>query len=220
MTASFRDIADGILDVLVPARCPECGEPVKTGREVFCRRCSEFIERAPDPIGASVKDAWEVSASAFAYGGPLAAAVIRFKHGEVPALGSRLARLAMGTVTPPAADLVVPVPLHPARQRARGFNQSAVVARALARGLGVPLVADALVRTRDTPTQGGLSASGRRVNVRGAFSPGKGAIRLPGRSILLVDDVWTTGATCGACARALRRAGADHVRVYTLARVV
>lgn len=114
--------------------------------------------------------------------------------------------------------VLVPVPLHPRRQRERGFNQCALLAEALGRGAGRPVLADALVRLRDTASQAGLTAAARRANVEGAFAVRRrGAVA--GRVVVLVDDVVTTGATIGACARALRRAGVAEVRVACVARV-
>ena len=104
-------------------------------------------------------------------------------------------------------DWVVPVPLHPRRMRARGFDQALVLARQVGRARRLRVRARALVRVRDTPSQTGLSRTARRRNVRGAF---RAARAVPGR-IWLVDDVVTTGATLGEAARALRRAGAKEV---------
>lgn len=118
------------------------------------------------------------------------------------------------------ADLIVPVPLHYLRLVRRGFNQSGWLAAAVARSSGVKLSVDALKRVRATPIQGGLSATGRRRNVQGAFRVrGTAKGRLRGARVLLVDDVLTTGATAEACAMALKRAGARCVDVLTLARV-
>jgi ComF family protein len=111
------------------------------------------------------------------------------------------------------ADLVVPVPLHRSRERARGFNQ----ARELSRCLGCPML-DALVRTRKTASQADLTAAKRAANVAGAFAWRGGA--LDGLAIVLVDDVSTTGATLNACARALLAAGAREVRALTAAKAV
>ncbi|KCZ92438.1 ComF family protein [Hyphomonas johnsonii] len=119
------------------------------------------------------------------------------------------------------ADILVPVPLHYSRLVRRGFNQSGWLAAAISRRSGTPFLVDALKRTRRTPTQGGLSARARRRNVAGAFTINKRAApRISGRRVLLVDDVLTTGATLSACTRALTQAGAIHVDVLVLARVV
>jgi ComF family protein len=118
------------------------------------------------------------------------------------------------------ADLIVPVPLHYFRLIRRGYNQSVWLAAAVGRGSRVPVDLSVLKRSRHTPTQGAMTASGRRRNVQGAFRVADRAkARVSGRRILLVDDVFTTGATVEACARTLKRAGAAHVDVLTLARV-
>ena len=111
---------------------------------------------------------------------------------------------------------VVPVPLHPARLRERGFNQAELLAGPVAKALGVPCL-QAAMRRLGIEAQAGLHADARRHNVVGAFVPGPE--RVWGK-VLLVDDVFSTGATAGACARALLAAGADQVIVLTLARAV
>lgn len=115
------------------------------------------------------------------------------------------------------SDLIMPVPLHWTRLWARGYNQAAWLAQALARRAGRPYAPLSLLRRRRTPSQNGLSASGRARNVDGAFVV---AGDVKGKSVLLVDDVFTTGATINACARALLRAGAARVDGVALARVV
>ncbi len=118
------------------------------------------------------------------------------------------------------ADAVVPVPLHPMRLITRRFNQAAEIARPLARRAGLAYLPGALIRRRDTPSQGGRSASGRRRNVQAAFAVPKRAWPLvAGKRILLIDDVLTTGATAEACARVLKAAGAHAVHVAAVARV-
>jgi ComF family protein len=118
------------------------------------------------------------------------------------------------------ADAVAPVPLHPLRLITRRFNQAAEIARPLARRAGLAYLPDAVIRRRDTPSQGGRSASGRRRNVVAAFAvPRSQWKRVEGKRILLVDDVITTGATAEACARVLKAAGAAAVHVAAVARV-
>jgi ComF family protein len=116
-------------------------------------------------------------------------------------------------------DLILPVPLHPARERERGFNQSLLLARRLGRAWNLPVRADVLARTIATPPQAELDAQARRANVRGAF-----AVRRPelvaARHVIVVDDVFTTGSTVTACAQILRRGGARTVGVLTVARAI
>ncbi len=114
--------------------------------------------------------------------------------------------------------VLVPVPLHPQRRRERGFNQSELIARAILARTGCDLAPGALVRRRDTAPQAKLGAAERRRNVAGAFAVRQRA-RVAGRVVVLVDDVWTTGATALACARILREAGAVEVRLLSVARV-
>jgi ComF family protein len=113
-----------------------------------------------------------------------------------------------------AADVAVPVPLHPARRRSRGFNQAAD----LARHVGLPVV-HALSRARNTPTQTALPAADRAANVAQAFRPTRHLGRLRGKTVLLVDDVRTTGATLEACGAVLKEAGVARVNALTAARV-
>jgi ComF family protein len=116
-------------------------------------------------------------------------------------------------------DLVVPVPLHSKRKRDRGYNQSELLARSLARQIAVPLEKGALVRTRPTLPQVGLTDAQRLENVRGAFRCALPR-RVSGKRVLLIDDVMTTGATASSAARALLEGGASRVSVLTVARAV
>jgi ComF family protein len=118
-----------------------------------------------------------------------------------------------------AADVAVPVPLHPARQRERGYNQAELIARPLARKLKLPLGAYLLVRTKPRPPRLLLSRRERWQTVRGAYEIRKGT-RVDNLRVLLIDDVFTTGATLDACARALKQAGAKSVAGITVARVL
>lgn len=148
--------------------------------------------------------------------------ILKFKHAD----RTDLARLFSRWIGRAAAELlaeadaVAPVPLHPARLLSRRYNQSAEIARPLARSHRLAYLPDALVRARRTETQGGKSGSGRRRNVAGAFAVPKSRRRMvEGRRIVLIDDVLTTGATAEACAKALLAAGARAVDVAVVARV-
>jgi len=158
-----------------------------------------------------------------AFDGALRELIHLFKYGGVVPLATPLASL-LGIVvhnepTLAAVDVVVPVPLHPRRQRLRGYNQAEYLARKLANQLALPLDARSFVRIRDTASQTGLTPRQRRENVRGAFAV-RARSPFDAKRILLVDDVCTTGATLNACARTLKRAGASEVQAVTLARVV
>jgi predicted amidophosphoribosyltransferase len=166
-----------------------------------------------------------------AYGGAVTEALLRFKHGRVrahgPLLGAFLAPSLVRALTGAGDETVVlPVPLHPRRLRARGFNQALDLARAgLARargqagwpGRGVSLACDGLVRVRDTDRLGHGSPAARRQALAGAFAVPRPS-RVRGRRVLLVDDVLTTGATAAEATRTLLAAGATDVRVIALAR--
>jgi ComF family protein len=149
------------------------------------------------------------------YEAPVDGLLARFKFHAGLASGEVLARLIVAIVDMPAADLVVPVPLHRGRLGQRGYNQALELARPLARAWQLPLSLQALHRVRATAAQSELTAPERRRNVRGAFA----ARDVAGRRVLLVDDVITTGSTVREAARTLLAAGASEVRVLAAARV-
>jgi ComF family protein len=200
---------------LAPPRCAACDVPVAR-TAVFCRACGSTVQRA-DPAAS------DSSIAAFVYGGAMADAITRFKYGARPDLARPLSDLLWRALAPHGPRMseavVVPVPLHALRLAERGYNQSALLARPIARRLGAPFLPLALARVRDTPRQASLGRDDRLGNVGGAFVARQPA-RLEGRTVLLVDDVRTTGATLAECARIALAAGAGSVATAVLARAV
>jgi ComF family protein len=203
-------VALGVLgEVVAPTCCASCDEPVPP-RALFCAACGLSVLRAgPQPAGQS---------AVFAYGGALATAIVRLKYAGrfdlAPRFGAAVAHAAVPLAT--LTDLVVSVPLHPHRLAERGFDQASLLARPVARRLGLEHLPAALVRTRATPRQASLDRAARAANVEAAFRC-RSPDAVAGRCVLLVDDVRTTGATLGSCAEALRAAGARGVLTLVLA---
>jgi ComF family protein len=198
-----------ILPLTAPL-CDRCGDPLPTWRSISiplalcprCRRGSRRLDRSR-AIGH--------------YDGALRAIIHALKYEGRRSLARRIAPLMRlrGADVLDGADCVVPVPLHPSRRRARGFNQAADLARYLEKP-----VRHALRRSRATPPQTGLPAARRHRNVRHAFVITRAGLALAGTTVVVVDDVSTTGATLDACARTLKDAGVKEVRALTAARVV
>ncbi len=155
------------------------------------------------------------------YEGELRELIHLFKYGNVTMLAGPLGRLLARTMPENSRfDVVIPMPLHWRKRWQRGFNQAELLAAEIGRRTNVP-VRNALRRVRNTASQAGLTSSKRRRNVSGAFQASRGVKMrtvLNGASVLLIDDVVTTGATAASCARALKRAGARQVTLLTLAR--
>lgn len=229
---------DPVLAVVFPSACPACGALLRRPAQgPLCEPCWLTLPRhacaacrcgLPLLPGAAQcgrcrrgRQPFAAGASLGPYAGSLRVLLQQLKFGGRRRPAARLARLLLEQepvrLLLATSDLVVPVPLHPRRLRQRGFNQSGLLAAALARGAGRPLGAGALVRRRDTAPQSGLRAGERRRNVRDAFVASRRA-GVAGRVVTLVDDVLTTGATAQACAQALRAAGAGELRLVTVAR--
>jgi ComF family protein len=173
--------------------------------------CAPCLQRAPDHDGVR---------AAVAYGDVAREIVLKLKHGRRVGLAKTVGR-AMARIMPAEPALLVPVPLHRWRIWHRGFNQSALIARHLAKGSHHQLMLDVLRRDRATPMLGGLGAKARTDALRGVFSVDPAQRdQLRGRTILLVDDVYTSGATANACSRTLKRAGAARVIIICWARVL
>jgi ComF family protein len=200
--------------------CERCRQRIRRLEEPMCRRCGVELESAQRSCGCRNRLlSLSRLRSAVAYEGPIELAVQRFKYEGWRRLAGPLALLLAErlVVEGLAAQWVLAVPLHSERLRQRGFNQADLLASELRRRLALGKPPGDLVRTRATPQQVGHDRLWRLENVRGAFA-WKGA-DLSGKSLLVVDDVATTGATLEACAAALRAAGSGPVIGVSVARV-
>lgn len=222
-------IGEFLKDTVYPRRCAQCG----ARGEWVCDICRDALDlfqppwcgRCGVPVGLAACQCAELSPdialarSAGLFGGWLRASIIALKyHGERDRVGY-LGALLAGAAPRVAAPVLVPAPLHPAKQRSRGFNQSELVARVAAAELGWPCEM-AVDRVRDTRSQVGLGAIERAANMAGAFALSDIGRRLDLTKVtpVLVDDVFTTGATLGAVAAPMLSAGASRIVVLTLAR--
>ncbi len=235
-------LAAGARDLAFPPACPACREPVADADGLcvacwqglrwisrpYCERLGTPFRRDPGP-GALSPDAiahppvFDRARAVAHLDGTARTLVHALKYRDRTELARPMARLMAiaGSDLRDGADLLVPVPLHPLRLAARRFNQSALLADGVATVWGVPADPFALVRTRATRHQVGLDQSARAENVRGAFALGPdAALRLAGRRVVIVDDVFTSGATLSAVARALKRARPARIDVLVFARVV
>jgi ComF family protein len=207
-----QTILDKLLSLLFPDRCAGCG---RFGA-LICPGCRGALEAYP-PDGHQPPASLSGVHVAFVFQSPLREAIHQLKYRRVRRMAGLLGALLAADIAGriPDAQAVVAIPLHQSRLAERGFNQAEAIARAAAHGLGLPFLNDGLVRLRATEQQAKLDARGRTENMRDAFG-WQGPP--PPRRLLLVDDVYTTGATMGACAEALRAAGAEAVYGLALAR--
>lgn len=223
------------VDLLLPWRCAGCGR----AGSPLCDSCAQRVEPMPasccprcgnglDPprlcpvCHALGDDPLSFARSAAVHSGVMRVAIHRLKYEGETALAPLLARYLVAALAAPewrewraAAIVATPVPLHPRRETERGYNQAALLAQGLCRATGLPFAPHLLERERETRPQVGLNAADRRRNVHASFLASPAAA---GLSLLLVDDVFTTGATLRDCARAAREAGAVAVCALTLAR--
>jgi ComF family protein len=236
----FRRGLNHILDFFLPRFCPFCHHPLPAGEPgLVCAACLATIPFLPRPrclcCGAPFRSRqggdrlcqtclrltppFDRARAAAFYEGPVLEAIHRLKYQRQLLYGKLLGEIMQQVPdileAVAAAHLLLPVPLHPRRLRWRGFNQALLLAQTFR---DIPVVRDVLVRERPTLPQVGLSSQERLANVKGAF-----VVRRPdlvaGRNVIILDDVYTTGATVAECARVLRRAGAVRIEVITAARV-
>jgi ComF family protein len=243
---AVRRGGNALLDLILPHRCAGCSAIVGSGGGFCpdcwvqldflsgpaCARCDtpfEIVQGDGALCGACIADPppYDRVHAPLAYGPHSRALVLRLKYGRRTGLARPMAQMIArvlpdhGGIDAASKPLLVPVPLHRWRLWSRGFNQSAEIARGIARACDLPLALDALIRTRPTAPLRGLGRSARTTMVRGAFAvQAQRKSIIAGRSVYLIDDVFTSGATAAACARTLRRAGASSVAVVAFTRVI
>lgn len=234
-----------ILDFLLPTSCAYCNYPVEdSGVPFFCSSCwadfssidgpacpscgrpfdsPETLSHSPHHLCLTCRQALPAFDQALSIGyfeGPLREAIHQFKYRPCRALGKPLAAWMAGKIRPVSdIDYIMPVPLHTARLRLRGFNQALVIAHELSMAFSLPLSYDNLSRVRSTRPQVELAGEERIKNVAGAFALRR-LDELKDRNVLLIDDVFTTGATMNECATVLKNAGVSRVTALTIARAV
>ena len=241
LAAPLRAAFNAALNVALPPLCPACRELVGGGglcascwsklsliAPPYCERLGIPFAYDPGPGVLSMQaiadpPAYHRARAAVRYDEIARSLVHSLKYGDrldlAPTAGRWMARAGRELLAD--ADALVPVPLHWRRLWARRFNQSALLAKAIAEVGGVPVAENALRRVKPTAQQVGLSQAERASNVQGAFRvPPEGRAEVKGRRLILIDDVLTSGATADACARSLLRAGAGNVDVLVFARVV
>lgn len=232
-----------ILDFFLPSSCTSCNSPVGGfGIPHFCTTCwndfsllqgpvcprcgrpfesPETLTHSPGHLCLSCRNElphFDQSVSVGQFEGALREAIHTFKYKPCRSLGKPLSRwMAKNIGFEPGIDIVMPVPLHKRRLRQRGFNQALLLAHGISKRYGLTLSFDNLARTRHTKPQVELSGKDRIANVAGAFSLRRPEL-IADRSVVLIDDVFTTGATLNECSRALKDAGASRVMALTLAR--
>lgn len=248
MWHTLRGMGGRLIDVILPRHCYSCGQLLTQGSQVgFCAACWGMVRliRPPycpccgqpfrSPVALAHSPDFRCGAcrhrpppfdharAIARYEGPLRQAIHLLKYRGKLSLQQPLLQLAMAHFEAhfPAVhfDAIVPIPLHQRRLMHREFNQAALLARGLARSLAVPVREEVLRRTRWTRPQVELSGNERQANVRQAFTVDS-ASTIQGKIVLLVDDVFTTGATLSEAARALKASGARQVDVFALARVM
>lgn len=239
----LKALKNSLVSIAFPVECRVCGTEVTdtsdgvacgdcwnattlfSGHEMLCTKCGAFFGPKAAPVQVSCQQCdehhYESATALGIYEKALAASILRLKN--VPIIPDRLTELLDHAIRrDPVADidLIMPVPLSKQRMLERGFNQAEVIARSVARNTNIPVDPHTLVRTTNTPMhRGGMDKRARELTVINAFKVVRPNL-IKGSRILLVDDVFTSGSTASNCAKALKKAGAERVKILTLARAV
>lgn len=242
MKGILSSFGEGFLDLIYPSNiyCISCGNIIDDSRPYSlcdacvrtlkwangrtCRLCGKILQEdyAPD-LCTDCEEAGHVFEKGFTcveYGSAERELIHQFKYKDKAYLGRKLAEIMYDRIQPEGLkpDLILPVPMFRRKERKRGYNQAAVLAANLAKHMGLPCERKLLVRVVETEAMSRLGALGRRRNIREVFSVPQGkAERLAEKTVLLVDDIYTTGSTADACTAALLEAGAARVFVFTFA---
>ena len=226
----FKDVIAGFIDLLYPPRCLICDRWVK---KWLCDKCIYGIDDSPLPLCYNCKaefpeipdicpfcGSFDFICSLGYYEGVLKEAISKLKYGRKLVMGDILGELLthkfLTYFNPRSIDIIVPVPLHPKRQKARGFNQLECIAKKLSKRASIKYSFDILEKVKDTGSQVSMPHNKRKKNLLGAFQVIKPDFIMD-KNILLLDDVFTTGATIGECSRELLEAGAKRIYILVLA---
>lgn len=234
MIGFLRELAQGTLDLVYPPKCLVCGE---FQPRYLCPACVDLIEPVDEPCcdicGHTLFDAacracsgrprsFTKAIGVGKYSGVLREAIHAFKYQGARCLADELGDLMYARLSPKSGiptsriDCIIPMPIHPVRQRLRGYNQSDLLAHRLSHLTGIPVIPRAISRTVKTHPQVDLSREARQTNVKGAFTCADPS-PLAGKTVLLIDDVATTSSTIHECSRTILAGGADRVYVLCLA---
>lgn len=223
-----------LLDLFFPPLCPCCRKPIDSESELICRSCTSTIRLTEHVVkqGNMVEQMFDdipkvVRAASFAYytdESALRRAIHALKYGGRPQLGAWLGQWAASEMKRQneewfdKVDAIVPVPLHPKKQRKRGYNQSYEIALGVAQVIAKPVIDDAISKVVDNPTQTHMTIEQRKQNSQGVFLLNNlRATELRGKHLLLIDDVVTTGSTLRDCIRCLTPLRGTTIQVMTLA---
>lgn len=219
-----------LLDLVFPRCCECCGTRLTTSEKYLCAACFAWLPRRKDMLtpmdNPTVRLLWgrmmiERGASWVDYvpHSPFANVIYRIKYGDCPGLASYLGKVVAREMSPhgffDGIDMIIPLPLHPARQRKRGYNQSCEFALGINSVLQIPVAEGIIVRTRNTKSQTLMTSTQRASNMIGAFAVARPE-ELKGKHVLLVDDILTTGASLGSCIDVLAKVADVRVSFLTI----